>query len=230
VAPIDLTDIRDLKVPEFGVIEIVDAAGTEARRGELWLTASDDATMVLVRTIRDDDYGVVVVPVTLDVEVADNGALILDTSASPLVVPIAIYDRLPISLPSSALAGRVVPLRSGLDLLSLATGDPGVSRGSPLEGSADPRLEVRQYLSDRLVALDSYEAADDGDDPLPIEADSRMSTLRHEGFGWMKARPLPFYFGWGLKRCRCDCGAKFKTEVEYNDHYDTVHVLGGHND
>jgi hypothetical protein len=180
VAPIDLTDIRDLKVPEFGVIEIVDAAGTEARRGELWLTASDDATMVLVRTIRDDDYGVVVVPVTLDVEVADNGALILDTSASPLVVPIAIYDRLPISLPSSALAGRVVPLRSGLDLLSLATGDPGVSRGSPLEGSADPRLEVRQYLSDRLVALDSYEAADDGDDPLPIEADSRMSTLRHE--------------------------------------------------
>ncbi len=165
VAPIEFTDVRNVSVPEFGAIEIEDASGAAARRGEVWLTAADEATMVLVRTVRDDDYGVVVVPVTLDVEVADSGALILDTPASPLAVPIAIYDRLPISLPSSALSGRVIPLRSGVDLLALVAGEPGVSRGSPLEGSGDPRLEVRQYLSDRLVALDSYET-DNGSDVL----------------------------------------------------------------
>jgi hypothetical protein len=180
VAPIELADIRDLTVPGFGSIEIEDAPGTAAQRGELWLTASDEATMVLVRTIRDNDYGVVVVPVTLDVEVADSGALILDTPASPLGVPIAIYDRLPVSLPPSALSGRVRPIRSEVDLLSLVAGDPGITRGSPLEGATDPRLEVRQYLSDRLVTLDSYEADDGGDDQRPIDIDDRLSVLRDE--------------------------------------------------
>ncbi len=107
-----------------------------------------------------------------------DDALVLDASASPLAVPIAIYDRLPVSLPSSALSGRVTPLRSGVDLVSLVAGEPGVSRGSPLEGSADPRLEVRQYLSDRLVALDSYETDDGSDDPPPNDPDSRLAALR----------------------------------------------------
>jgi len=179
VAPIELTDVRNVRVPEFGAIEIEDAPGTAARPGELWLTASDEATMVLVRTVRDNDYGVVVVPVTLDVEVADGGALILDTSASPLAVPVAIYDRLAVSLPSSALSGRVMPPRSDVDLLSLVAGKPVVSRGSPLEGPADPRLEVRQYLSDRLVALDSYETDDDSDGPPPNDPDGRLAALRN---------------------------------------------------
>lgn len=180
VAPIELADIRELRVPEFGAIDIQDGPGTAARQGELWLTASDDATMVLVKVVRDNDYGVVVVPVTLDVEVADSGALILDSSASPLAVPVAIYDRLPVSLPSSALAGRVMPVRSDVDLLSLVVGEPGISRGSPLEGPADPRLEVRQYLSDRLVALDSYETDAGSDDSSSSNTHSRLAALRDE--------------------------------------------------
>jgi hypothetical protein len=180
VAPIELTDVRNLSSPEFGAIEIVEAPGTAARRGELWLSASDDASMVLVRTVRDNDYGIVVVPVTLDVEVADSGALILDTSASPLAIPIAVYDRLAVSLPSSALSGRVMPLRSDVDLLTLTAGQPGVSRGSALEGPADPRLEVRQYLSDRLVALESYETDPGSHDPPSSDADNRRSDLQDE--------------------------------------------------
>ena len=182
VAPIELTDVRDVSAPEFGAIDIEDAPGTEAGRGELWLTNADEAMTVLVRSVRDNDYGVVVVPVTLDVEVADSAALILDESASPLAVPIAIYDRLAVSLPFSALSGRVVPLRSDIDLLVLIAGEPGVSRGSSLEGPTDPRLEVRQYLSDRLVALDPYDAdAGDDDPPLPqSDADFRRSELRDE--------------------------------------------------
>ena len=178
VSPIELTEVRGIRVPEFGTIEIEDAPGTAARPGELWLTASDEATMVLVRTVRDHDYGVVVVPVTLDVEVADSGAFLLDTSVSPLAIPIAIYDRLPVSLPSSALSGRVMPLRVGVDLLALEAGESGISRGSPLEGSDDPRLEVRQYLSDRLVALDSYEADDGTDEAHSSDPNSRLATLR----------------------------------------------------
>ena len=178
VAPIELTDVRGVSVPEFGAIEIEDAPGTAAQSGELWLTASDEATMVLVRSVRANDYGIVVVPVTLDVEAADSGALLIDTSASPLATPIAIYDRLPVSLSPSALSGRVSPLRGDVDLLSLVAGDPGVSRGSPLDGPSDPRLEVRQYLSDRLVALESYESEESSDDPPPNDSGSRLADLR----------------------------------------------------
>jgi len=180
VAPIELTDVRDVIVPEFGAIDVEDVPGTSARRGELWLTNADEAIIVLVRSVRDDDYGVVVVPVTLDIEVADSGALIFDASASPLAVPIAIYDRLAVSLPSSALSGRVLPLRSNIDLVTLSAGEPGVSRGSPLEGSTDPRLEVRQFLSDRLVALDPYETDAGGDDPRSTDVGLRRSELRDE--------------------------------------------------
>ena len=169
-----------MKVPGFGAIEIEDAPGTAARQGELWLTNADESMMVLVRSVRDNDFGVVVVPVTLDVEVSDSGALILDTFASPLAVPIAIYDRLAVSLPSSALSGRVVPLRSNINLLALSAGERGISRGSSLEGPADPRLEVRQYLSDRLVVLDSYESDSGGGDLPASDVDLRRSELRDE--------------------------------------------------
>ena len=41
-------------------------------------------------------------------------------------------------------------------------------------------LEVRQYLSDRLVALDSYETNDGSDDPPAIDNESRLGALRDE--------------------------------------------------
>src|SRR4051812_25294017 len=53
--PMDFVDVRMLTIPEFGVIELEHASGSEAQRGELWLTASDDATMVLVRSVRAGD-------------------------------------------------------------------------------------------------------------------------------------------------------------------------------
>lgn len=178
MAPIALRDVRDLAIPGFGTIEIEDAPGAAAQQGELWLTASDEATMVLVRSVRSNDYGVVVVPVTLDIEVADSGTLILEESVSPIGVPLVIYDHLVVSLPSAALSGRIIPVHSDFDLLALVAGDPGVSRGSALEGPADPRLEVRQYLSDRLVALDPYEPEDAGDDPLLVDGQRRLVELR----------------------------------------------------
>ncbi len=87
-------------------------------------------------------------------------------TASPLRTPIAIYERMTISLPLSALAARVVPVRTGIDLWSIAAGDLGVTRGSGLQGATDPRVELRQYLSDRLVVLDPHEPDDahDGGD------------------------------------------------------------------
>lgn len=176
--PMEFVDARRLTAPDFGLIDVAPAAGEGPQRGELWLTTSDESTMVLVRSVRADDAGVVVVPVTLDVEVADQGVLILDEIASPLVVPVAIYEDLTVSLPTHALAERVVPRRADVDLWALSDDDEGVSRGSPIESPADPRLEIRQYLVDQLTALDPHEPlADEPDKPDDL---SRVTLLRDE--------------------------------------------------
>lgn len=164
VPPVDLTGARGLALPTFSPIRSEPLDGSEAVRGDLWTTASEDSAIVLIRSVRENDWGIVVVPVILDVEVADSGALVLDEIASPLDTPIAIYERMTISLPLSALAARIVPARPGIDLWALAAGDPGVTRGSGLQGATDPRVELRQYLADRLVALDPHTAGDATDD------------------------------------------------------------------
>jgi hypothetical protein len=160
-APIDFIDVHDVEIPSFGRIATVDVSPATALPGELWLTEGDEAVMVLVRKVLDPLLGLVVVPVTFDTEVADSGTVVLDATASPLGVPLAIYDAMVSSLPLYVLRNRVVPVRD-VDLLNLAVGEPGVSRGSALEGPGDPRHEVRQYIADRLTALSPVEDDEDG--------------------------------------------------------------------
>lgn len=150
--PIAFTAFSEVEALSLGAIETMDAPVEEAQAGDLWLTVGEESLMVLVRKVLDADLGLVTVPVTFDVEVADRGTLVLDASASPLGVPIAVYDSMLSSLPARMLQSRVVPLRS-VDLLHLEAGDPGVTRGPELVGPADPRHEVRQYIADRLTQL-----------------------------------------------------------------------------
>lgn len=158
-APISFVDLHDVEIPTFGRIETVDASPATALPGELWLTHGDEATMLLVRKVLGPPLGLVVVPVTFDTEVADNGTVVLDSDTSPLGVPLAIYDGMLSGLPLNALLCRVVTVRE-VDLLTLTVGERGVLRGSPLEGPGDPRHEVRQYIADRLTALSPTEEDD----------------------------------------------------------------------
>ena len=70
--------------------------------------------------------------------------------SSPLGVEMVVYERLRVSIPSSALSRRVV-LDNSLGPLDLSDVQ-GLSSGLPIEGPDDPRLEVRQWLVDCLVA------------------------------------------------------------------------------
>ena len=179
VPPIEFGDVREFDTPTFQPLEVRDAPGTEARRGELWLTGGDEGCMVLIRTVRT--AGLVVVPVTMDVEVADDETLVLDATVSPLELPLAIYERLTISIPFAAIVRRVVPVLAGVDLTALSTDTAGVTRGSAIDGPSDPRLEVRQYLIDRLSAL-KYEQLDEpvaDDSPFgPATIDRLFSDLQ----------------------------------------------------
>jgi hypothetical protein len=94
-------------------------------------------------------------------------------------VPLAIFDDLAVSLPIAALAERVIP-RSKVDLLALTDRDEGVSRGTPIRSPADPRLEVRQYLVDRLTALDPYDVERGDEDDPADDTPPRVALLRDE--------------------------------------------------
>lgn len=152
--PIELTALPDVAIPPFDAIEVEDVEPGDARPGELWLTAADDASMVLITKVRPNNWGVIVAPVVFDVEIADIGTLVLDQTASPIGVPISIYDGMLSSIPNAALRGQVLRTRPDVDLLRLTAGSPGVTRGTPLEGPGDPRHEIRQYISDRIAAVD----------------------------------------------------------------------------
>lgn len=182
--PIVFVDLHDVEIPTFGRIETVDASPAAALPGELWLTRGDEATMVLVRRVLDPLLGLVAVPVTFDTEVADNGTVVLDAAASPLGLPLAIYDGMLSSLPLDALLSRVVPIRD-VDLLTLTVGQPGVSCGSPLEGPGDPRHEVRQYIADRLTALSPVDDDADTDEHPDVDAfeafEDQLKDLRNSG-------------------------------------------------
>ena len=152
--PIVVSDLRDYEVPQFERLDVEDVNPAAAKVGELWLTATDDSVMVLITKVRPNGWGVVVVPVVFDVEVADSGSLVLDETASPLRVPISVYEGMLTSLPASALKGRVIPIRKGIDLLKVTDTDPGVSRGTALEGSGDSRHEIRHYINERITSAD----------------------------------------------------------------------------
>lgn len=179
--PMEFTDLRDVVIPSFGAVATVTPLPSTAQAGELWLTDGDEAVMVLVRKVLDSGLGLVVVPVTFDIEVADSGTLVLEAGASPLGVPLAIYDGMLSSLPIEALRSRVVTVQE-VDLLRLLDGDPGVTRGSALEGLGDPRHEVRQYVTDRLTRLSPLEdGEDDQYDEVPSPAGGGdFATFRHE--------------------------------------------------
>ena len=167
IPPINFTRLQDVIIPEYGHIATQPASGSDAQRGELWLTTGDIAAMVVIRSVREHGWGMVVAPVTFNVEAADRDTLILDETVSPLGVPIAIYPSIMSSLPATALAERIVFVRDSTDLWALEE-SAGVSRGTPILSSSDPRLELHQYLADQLAVLDPYDE-DDGDDELVDE-------------------------------------------------------------
>ncbi|HVM02569.1 MAG TPA: hypothetical protein VM263_07845, partial [Acidimicrobiales bacterium] len=103
--------------------------GADPAPGDLWLAGGDDRLLVALLSVGGDRA--LAAPVTLDVGPADDEAVVIDDSRSPLGLPLAVYPSLAIELPRAALAARVA---TGLDVSGRA--------GPPVAGATDPRLEI----------------------------------------------------------------------------------------
>ena len=118
---------------------------------------------ILVVVLRTAGERVLVAPVTLDVEAADDEAEIVD---SPLGFAVALYPSLAAELPRSALAGR---LPGPVDRT-------GATAGPAVAGAGDPRLERRQHLVDQLGSLEEMApgASYEGPPPRPEQVRSTL--------------------------------------------------------
>lgn len=159
-APPAVLDLdRPFPAPAF-VVPTDDDAVAQPAPNELWLVRAEDEHL-LVLVLRNDGQRVLAAPVTYDIGAADDETLV--------VGDLAIYPRLATALPTSLLVRRMG---------SVST--TGATSGGPITSPTDPRLEVRQYLADRLGEL--------------MEQSSLVADLRDLRGETCQVRPMT---GWG---------------------------------
>ena len=102
-----------VRVPDAALVAVRGADRPESGPmvGELWRASQPGGgpvNVVWVRSVRSTE--VVVVPVSFDVELADDATLIVPGDASPLGLPLAIHTGLEATIDRETLRDRLAPL------------------------------------------------------------------------------------------------------------------------
>ena len=125
---------------------------------DIWRVGTHEALLVWVRRLFD--ASATVVPVTLDVELADEYTLIVPAGESPLGLDLALITTVEGHVDVRAFLQRIaaLPVDDQITQLFLARGKgrpspPGLLTGSPVSRDDDQRLEYRQLLAGLLAGL-----------------------------------------------------------------------------
>jgi hypothetical protein len=144
----------------------VPAGASVPAAGEIWRAGADEALLVWVRLI--SGQSATVIPVTLDLEQADEYTLIVPAGESPLGLDLAVMTAVEGHVDLRAFLQRVAALPVGdqVTRLLLARRDsrppPGLLTGPPAGRDDDQRLEYRQLLAGLLAGLSPGALADAG--------------------------------------------------------------------
>lgn len=129
----------------------------EPEPGELWRIGGDEALLAWVRK-NFHDGAVDVVPVVLDVELADEQTVIVDSDVSPLPVELAAMTALRTHVRRDAFINRLGNLNIATEIEDVIAAtregrDPTAPVGARIELDDDDRIEYRQALRDLLDEL-----------------------------------------------------------------------------
>gem|GEM_PF-1072790 len=183
-------DLHDA-VPEAALEAVADATRPKAgpRPGELWRARRRNGGPVTVVWVRSlGPATAAVVPVSLDVELADEHTLIVPAATSPLGLPLAVHASVEATIDAGRLLDRLGSLDITREVASLAAasqaGEPvrdlpvGPSIASPL----DERVEYRAALADHLAELAPARA-----EALATERDGPGEQASEQGDWWQPA-------------------------------------------
>jgi hypothetical protein len=126
--------------------------------GDIWRVGTDEALLVWVRDLFHESA--TVIPVTLDVELADEYTLIVPAGESPLGLALALMTTVEGLVDLRAFLHKVAVLPVGDQVTQLLSARSDGSlpssdllTGSPVSRDDDQRLEYRQLLAGLLAAL-----------------------------------------------------------------------------
>ena len=155
-----LQRIVEASTPLPEVLADVVSAGRdrEPQPNEIWRVGRSEALMVWVRRVFEDGVADVI-PLVLDVELADQESVVVGADATPLATEIAAMVSLRTHVHTGAFLSRVGILDIGKDVTEVMTAvregprPSGVRVGPPIDYDDDQRLEYRQALRDLLAEL-----------------------------------------------------------------------------
>jgi len=164
------------------VLAVLDATRpATVAAGQVWLAGASRRLLVWVRSVRSDR--VVAHPVTLDVDAADDTALLVDELPA-LGTPAAVVTSIVGTVPVHGLVAYVGDLDVGSEVerlreaATVGTAELDLPTGPPITGPTDERLEFRQLLADDFAALDTI--ADDDDIGLSSDPPEAAARLMYE--------------------------------------------------
>jgi hypothetical protein len=189
-------------LPEIlaGMDSVNEAA--EVAPDEVWRVGRHEALLVWVRQVFDDRVADVV-PLVLDVELADQESVLIARDATPLGMPLAALVALRTHVHPEAFLSRIAPLDISKEVAEVMTAvsegrrPSGVTVGPPIVDDSDQRLEYRQALRDLLAELspsawlESHDdhGSDQPSDPAAGRVESIAAELREYLWG-VQCRPL----------------------------------------
>jgi hypothetical protein len=150
---------------------------------EVWRVGRSEAVLVWVRQVFDDG-AVDVVPVVLDIELADRESVIVGSEATPLATNLAAMVALRTHVHIGAFLNRIGHLDIHKEVSEVMTAvregrrPSGVRVGPPIDDDGDQRLEYRQALRDVLSKLSPSTWLESQQDP---ETDPGQETQESSG-------------------------------------------------
>jgi hypothetical protein len=150
------------------------------RPNEIWRVGRSEALLVWVRRVFDDGVADVV-PLVLDVELADQQSILVPADTTPLGTQTAAIVALRTHVHPDAFLNHVGDLDISREVAEVLTSvqegrrPSGVSVGPPISDDRDQRLEYRQALRDLLAELTPSawpQAADE------VEAQTRQTPQK----------------------------------------------------
>lgn len=132
--------------------------GEKPQPNDIWRVGGSEALLVWVRQVFDDGIADVV-PLVLDVELADEHSVFVAADATPLGVSTVALVALRTHLHPAAFINRIGHLELSREVAEVQAAvregrrPSGVPVGPPIDDDGDQRLEYRQALRDLLTEL-----------------------------------------------------------------------------